>query len=61
MGEDKRGGTGIQLLEEENSRISQELNVANTNASSSQFYVILKKGEEEIPKRHCSEGNYQSP
>ena len=32
VGEDKRGGIGIQLIEEENSRVSQELNIAkNTN------------------------------
>ena len=30
--EDKRGGIGIQLIEEENSRVSRELNIAkNTN------------------------------
>ena len=28
MGEDKRGRIGIQIIEEENSRVSQELNIA---------------------------------
>ena len=32
----------------------------NTNASSPRFYVTLTNGGEEIHKRHCSEGNYQS-
>ena len=32
VGEDKRGRIGIQIIEEENSRVSQELNIAkNTN------------------------------